>query len=142
MAAELRSVGSNTQVHVISAYGGLMLGNNGCIFVPCNTDATSLLRFLRENSPAARSLAAQREKIANELAATAEACRNRLSLRALTWDAVLEPRRVLGCLQRLEDTADGAGPPLLADLRVHIGASPRYYVTSDGRLSIPVECCI
>uniref|UniRef100_A0A914X524 DUF4440 domain-containing protein n=1 Tax=Plectus sambesii TaxID=2011161 RepID=A0A914X524_9BILA len=94
-ASELRSVGRNTQLHVISGYGGLALGNNGVLFVPCNTDAVSLLRFMRENCPKARSLAVEREKIANELAATADACRSRLSLRALTWDSTKALRKPL-----------------------------------------------
>lgn len=138
-ASELRSSGRNVQIHVISGYGGLTVGKNGMVFVPCNTDAISLLRFLQENTPMARSLAVEREKVANELAATADACRSQLSLRALTWDPVLEPTRVLACLQRLELTADSPQRSLFTDLRLHISANPKYYVTSDGRLSVPVE---
>ena len=60
-----------------------------------------------------------------------------MELRSLSWDSILDPKRVLGCLERLETNEQGQ--QLLKGLKVHISANPRYYVTTEGQLSLPID---
>ncbi|VDK54577.1 unnamed protein product [Anisakis simplex] len=134
----LETLGRDTLIEVVSAYGELAIGKDGRLFVPCNSAIGHLIEFMNEKAHLSRQINATIHQQQCDVENVRRDCIGALKLRDLTWQQGINLEELLSSMHRLRQGGKSLHE-LLVDMALHFSTNPTIHVMTDGRLSVPLE---